>query len=174
MSTSKVVVKDSHATAATQGCEKSGANVVCIEISSFAGVCPGASHFFAQLCSRDLRIELTHALTRPQALELNKKLETRLFRAGNHSSTFFSQQEIIDEAKEVWRQHFPDAKVLILGRIAVCEPQHVLVGPRGYQGPVNRLAKRREKLEWFSDLKELDAICAEWEALNTKFGIRHY
>lgn len=147
--------------------------VVYLEISSYIGLSPGASHFYGRLTrgGGDDHIDLVYSLSEKQATEINKTYrrlypgdDLLLVRPGQKYSGFFSKEAIIKQAKKEWKKHYPDGELLILGRSSVADPQHVLEGPTEIKDKINAWYSRCEELEWDYSNPEVDKIGDDfWE-----------
>lgn len=83
--------------------------------------------------------EVYRILTESEAAEINKKENIRAdamglghhgfaWKEGSKYKGFYTETEVIEQAKKVWKELFPDAKILILGTNYVCSPQEILDG----------------------------------------------
>jgi len=149
---------------------------VYLQITSWAGVSIGAEHSYGELCGyngkEDQTIELKKALTREDARLLNKKDSTygRLWKEGELTKRFNTEEEIIKIAKKEWKKHFPQAKVLIEGRSGILEPQLIIVAPADYKRKCNILFQKVEANNgWEGDEKVMQAIEDEWKELNKEY-----
>ena len=145
-------------------------NVCYLEITSYIGFVAGASHWFGALKFRGSSVFLQNKLSKREAIELNKRDRTALYRPGNESITFFSREQIIATAKAEYLSHFPESIALVLGSPGLSYPRQAIVGPRGYLRQANKLARDYDKLGNFED-KQMQAIEREWEKLNELFGV---
>src|SRR5512136_161848 len=98
--------------------------IVYLEIDSWIGTSIGATHFYGELKSNGKHIELKRCLTLHQARELQKK--DWPVEAGDLFHGFDTKDEIISLAITTYKEHFPEADILIQGRSACAEPQMVL------------------------------------------------
>jgi len=85
---------------------------------------------------------------------------------------FSSEESLLQAAKEQFNQHFPGAKVLMIG-VPECCPQKVLVGPENFKRVINDLHKEfNEKYKEFKKKeKEVDIILKQWEEIWPHYGV---
>lgn len=141
------------------------------------GVSVGGEHYFGHLKCFDCpgtdgmqNIDLEHPLSSGEARFLNKKDKVRSgsggYRKGTMSNRFLSEGDVIEVAREVWKEHFPEADILVFKGSGISEPTLVLEGPKKIKDAINRLVKKNEKLgEWGKSKvndKKKDAVCDEW------------
>lgn len=131
---------------------------VYLEIASWQGISMGAQHYYGELVSREedghRTVKLTRILTSRQAAKANRYRSSDSFlnvKAGQESEGFDEKEEIIELALKVWLNHFPDAQILIQGRITVAEPQEILACPAYPQiiEPANKLYEEFESFEGY-------------------------
>lgn len=140
--------------------------MICyLEIRTFKGAAPGASHYFGSLyCREEKSKDLTYTLSILQARALNKtqgyaedsdREEDRwCWEPGKASNTFLNEKHILDYAKKVWRKEaegFPNATILIRGDHCICDPQEPIAWAKTAEA---------EKLA-----EQLLAIWQEYEAI---------
>ncbi len=104
--------------------------MICyLEIRTFKGSAPGASHYFGSLyCRGEKSKDLKYTLSILQARAMNKTQgydddSGWRWEPGKECNTFLNEKHIIDHAKKVWRKEFPAATILIRGDHCVCDPQ---------------------------------------------------
>jgi len=125
------------------------AEVVNLDISSWIGIGIGASHYYGKLEARGKdSVEMFNILTRKQAIELRKEDSLSPYCAGDNYRGFDCRDDAIAKAREVWRDHFPDAQFLVLGRAANVEPKRLLDSLPGVKikTRVNALVRRYDKV----------------------------
>jgi len=142
--------------------------VVYLDAMTYGSMGIGGGHYYASLIGEidgvrkdeSLRFRLTQA----QATEMNKE-ERRsgqehmyTYRNGFNSSRFFSLDDAIENGRKVWKEHFPDAELLILGRPASAEPQEILVGPKEWKAKVNAWVTFGERISWH-DSRDWSTVC---------------
>jgi len=118
-----------------------------LEVETWVGVSPDASHFKGRIVSKDRR-------RKPICSAVDK---------------YFSKKEIIQWAVRWHRkQRRKEDCALILGSSCYAEPQLVLRAPLSYKTAANRLYRRAEAIGFWDGghEKEMEAICAEWDRLN--------
>lgn len=153
--------------------DKTTSPLVHLEIISWFGLSPGATHIYGRLESRvdgDMVCKEVERILTPQDvkdLNMAHGAERKFgkYRAGNKTSTFCDYDDLISETLSQWRDLFPHGKLLIVGSIAVLQPQRTIDGPTAVMKRINQLHKRIEKLSWDEDEKKCQAICDEWDAI---------
>ena len=148
------------------------------------GASAGGEHYYGYLKCFDYpgtdlmeNIQLEHPLSSDEARLLNKKDKARAgsggYRKGTMSNRFSSEEDIIEVAREVWKEHLPEADLLVFKGVAMAEPRLVLEGPKKIKDAINRLVKKFEKLgEWGKSKandKKKDAVCDEWYKIVGKY-----
>lgn len=138
-----------------------------LEISSFAGSV-GAEHYYGKIVFYEnhefQRVELKHILTAKEARYLTKKDEAwgAKFRKGMTTERFESKEEIVRQAKKLWKKAFPKAHVLLYGSSGVASIQPWLdcrPGLEKLMAHVNVLYRIREKRGGYEqDPEAADAI----------------
>jgi hypothetical protein len=135
-------------------------NEVFIEITTWMGMSLGAIHYYGELKgykSEDegsrIGIVLEHGLTQREATVLNKAgdFHYALYKKGAMYRGFSSKEEIIELGLKVWKEYFPNATILILGRNYAAEPQKVLVGPPNYMEKVNAWVEQFPHGDWIEE-----------------------
>ena len=147
--------------------------IVYLEITSWYGISIGAEHYYGKLSGSDTVVELERTLTSRQAKELNKKDSMKYLKEGSKTGRFDTKEEIIEVALFEYKKHFPDAKILILGRSSLAEPQKILDAPKQIRDKGNLLFAETEKIEWIEkygfyyrtkeDEKKIDALSRKWD-----------
>ena len=126
--------------------------LVYLEITSWIGISIDAMHFYGSLkghINDDFRsIELLHALTIEEAKVVSKASSIR-FSPGDMYNGFLNKQDIINLALKIYKDRFPQAEVLVLGRIAIADPQEILDGPPAFKDAVNKLYNTAESIGWY-------------------------
>jgi len=151
-------------------------NFVHLSISSFMGLSPEATHYYGTLSSYDGKEIISHEILRKMDREdvrlFNKNNWGAVYRVGELTRRFTTEQGIIRIAKKIWRKHFPSSKVLILGRGAVCEPQLIIdiasESLEWFKRKNNILYKRAEKCNCWDNESKMLKICKEWDKLCEK------
>lgn len=152
---------------------------VFLEISSFIGYL--GKHYYGKIeCwnKKDDKFEIIELTRRVTQEEIDKDPEDWFrYDVGDNTNRFNSQKEVIKKARRVWKKHFPHALVLVLGRVAVCEPQKVLSGPKEYKEEMNKLFKKISKIprrtieEYYNNVKKFKAIEDEFDSLRESLQI---
>lgn len=140
-------------------------NAVYLEITTWQGISLGATHYYGKLVYGAECIELTHSLTATQAAKLGR-LHDWTYREGDRSPHFDMKEEIIELALSTYKEHFPDAYLLVLGKPCYAEPQPILDGPSNIKARINQLCERIEAIGgWEQNYREMGRICDEWETI---------
>jgi len=148
---------------------------VYLELDSYSvGV-----HYYARLKGyvdgKYTSINLEYEITAAQAQRFNRHERASFkWEKGMITARFWSEEDAKAKALEVYKEHFPNAKILICGSSSVVEPQEVLDGPKKYKEQVNELVKLSDKLgyhAWDRHPQEMRRLCNEWKALNEKFKV---
>lgn len=117
-----------------------------------------AEHWYGRLHQRlpkqcDSTCDVTHKLTRKEARHLNEGDPTAPpYKTGDESGRFFDRQSVIDAALAQWKEHWPDADILILGEQSCLDPQEVLAGPEPLKSDINAI------VEWCHSTGYYDAM----------------
>ncbi len=137
-----------------------------LDVSSYVGISIGADHYYGHLKYNDQKIELKHRLTQKEADLLNKKDGNNYnrYKKGALSERFDTEEQVEKIAIKTWKQHFPDANILIKGSDVYIEPQPCIDGLKVIKDKINRLYKRACKLGWFDNGNDkiVDEICDEY------------
>ena len=136
--------------------------IAYLEISNWTGLSLGAVHYYGKLVCDGQRIQLKKELSRAEALFLSRDWH---WEKGDTTERFCMKGELKDLAIRTWRDHFPDAIMLIEGRAWLVEPQHVLDGPAEIKRRINALAAEAEKVDYWDDEVAMQRICDEWDAI---------
>jgi hypothetical protein len=137
---------------------------VVLEVTSFTFIGSiGAEHYYGKLKRYvggfDDIVEVSMPMTQDDADKLNRKDQCDTYQAGDSTIRFDSEEAVVRRARQVWRKHFPKARVLFLGRSGVMQPQKVLVGPAAYKKAVNAMWRRMERLDWRDNEDEMSKLC---------------
>jgi hypothetical protein len=129
---------------------------IFLEITSFIGISLGASHYYGKIVGdvddKYAKVDLKRTLTTAGAAELTERHgDDYTYRAGQSVEGFDTKEEIIALAKATYKDHFPGAKVLVLGRYVYGGPHPVLDGPDGLAEAVAELIVLAEKIGWWEN-----------------------
>jgi hypothetical protein len=146
--------------------------VVYLHISTWVGTAAiGAIHYFGELQCGDQVVKVTRVLSKPQAEKLNKEArrikprsDYELYRPDQETEDFLSRKEVRERALEIWKEHFPNADILVEGRRSVADPQQILIGPPHIMSRVNHWVYEAEAIGWYDGghKKEMDEIFNEF------------
>lgn len=129
--------------------------IAYLEITSFKGCCVRAEHYYGVIKDhKHNEIRLNRVINDPEEINyLNKKdygfsIESRygLWKKGDETERFNSIEELRKEAEKVFKENFPDCKVLIEGSSSTIQPQLCLLGPPVFKRIVNKFYRKYEKL----------------------------
>lgn len=134
--------------------------VVHLEVSSYIGISLGATHFYGKLVREDGQgqletVYLMRKLTARDATEMNKSDPDRTWRAGQSYDGYNTTQDIIDQALAEYKQYFPGATVLLLGKYVFYTPKIVLDGPESLKKEAAYLVESVERLGTDQDQKAM-------------------
>lgn len=126
-----------------------------LSISTFAGLVPGARHFFGRIrwrCrARDEMLE--HSLERTVD--------------GRETSSFDEREEIVELAKRFVGEWQP-GDLLLLGVWANCDPMEVIAGDPAVVERAKALYARAVEIDFWEKREhkaEMTRICSEWDKL---------
>lgn len=146
-----------------------------LEINSWIGTAPGASHYFGRLRIDKETIDVDREITKEVALALNRdekrKGDSYRWSVGGTTIRFHSEAEVIARAIEMIAE-YPDA-VLFEGSSAVLDPQPVLHGPEPLKTECNQMVAEAEANDWWEgDEETMEAISERWMAMLKTNGLR--
>lgn len=141
--------------------------MVYLRLESWEGISPGATHYYATLCGVDKSVKLAKEFTAETAKARNIKDRVKLlYRAGQLTSRFDSKTEAVEFARQKWREHFPEAVLLVLGSPSVLEPQFVLEGPPLLKKQINALYRKAVAIDFREqDEEKMEVIWNKWHPL---------
>ena len=123
--------------------------IINLDIKSWQGVSPGALHFYGCLCGGKpyRKVEIKKAMTAREARELSKR-DSFHYRSGSTTERFADKDELIQLAVKTYKEHFPAAKVLLLGNPVSAEPQRVLDAPPRIFKKGNKMFAEIDSMKW--------------------------
>ena len=137
-------------------------------IYTWQGMSLGAVHYYAEIQCGGETVKALGALTQEHATYLNKENRRRGFRieryhAGKMYDGFLERQEAVDAARDSYKNHFPHARCLLLGRHTSIEPFPVLDldGPAEVLDELNEIAVIATTLS----CEEVEPLTKKWEKL---------
>ena len=133
-----------------------------LEISDWVGLSLGAVHYYGKLVCNGQRIQLKKEISAAEALSLSRDWH---WEKGDTTERFRMKGELRALAIRTWRDHFPDAVMLVEGYVWRVEPQPVLDGPTEMKKRINILAAEAEKVDYWNDEVAMQRICDEWDAI---------
>lgn len=145
--------------------------IVYLETTTYkGGPCYWATHYYGRLVSDDGdldHVDLEFTLSASQAEKMTAGDEGYTYREGDHSMRFESEDAVIALALATYKQHFPEADILVLGCHSTCEPRPILDGPSPLKEQVTAMYEKCEKLGWWDGENEAKClrIDKEWQAL---------
>ena len=131
-------------------------HIVYLELTTWEGYTPGASHYYGKLSYDDERIELEND------------------GSDDYFIRFESKADILSKAMRVWKELFPKATILVEGRCTVMQPQKVLICPDDkYMIETNSLyniieANYDRRGDFISE-EVYDVALTEWEKMNKEY-----
>jgi hypothetical protein len=160
---------------------------VWVDVHSWVGSSVSyASHYYGKFKRRRedgpvLEVDITKPLSRKEARRRNKAENTSIWMAGAKCNGFTSKDELYKVAAATYKQHFPDAVILLLNVAGDCGPMRALDGPPGFIEEANRICDRCEELDWYEtrwgvgwnnapQKPEMDRLEKEFEELLARFG----
>jgi len=146
--------------------------LVNLNITTWRGISVGAVHVYGTLsCDDEKYVRMTKTLTRKTAAQMNKMDRDwgrigLTHRPGEESECFDTEDDVIDVAKDTYKEHYPKADALVQGTPADCDPKEVLDGPKKFITAGMKLYKKTEKVGgWEGDIEAMEKICDEWDKL---------
>ncbi len=153
-------------------------NIVYLAISSWQGISIGATHYYGRVhFNHDVEdVHLTRTLTDDSAKELSK-LHGSIgvgYREGDETRSWNGVQSIVEHAQSMYRKHFSEADVLVIGDYCNCEPKEwVDGGSHETKNQMNNFFHLLGRLDRngmdrsndHADWKDYDSLCNQWEKL---------
>lgn len=149
--------------------------IIHLQLRTWIGLSPGASHYYAELKPGDGEpVSLGYKLSEAQAAAVNKAARESWFKSfqyhpGDWYEGFSSKSHAIEIAKSVWRKHFPNGTFLLLGYTVNVEPKPILDGTvenlDDLKNEASRIIEACEKLGWYDNSKVMDQYYLKWAAL---------
>jgi hypothetical protein len=102
-----------------------------LQISSWRGISIGATHFYGKIVSGDIKVpsvEIFRCLTSEEAKIINNahKAYKYGYEEGDLYPGFDDRESLIEQAKLIWKESFPNQKRLLLGDSCYCEPMLII------------------------------------------------
>jgi hypothetical protein len=129
-------------------------------------------HYYGTLIrkSTNTTVEVKYVLSEADVRKLRE--EDFKYKAGDTSGRFFDRNYLIEQAKQLFVQRFPDCEILFEGDPTTLDPQPVLIGPDDFVKRANDLVAKAEANDWWEgDEKKMKKICNEWEKLCQDYGV---
>jgi len=153
--------------------------IAYLKITSFMEIGSiGASHYYGSLVGYNPdynKIDIEKTKSKADAKKLNSLDRETYHREGQKTSRFETKEEIINIALVEYKNHFPEACILILGNNAKAEPQKILDAPSDILSKGNKMFEESEEIGWIQkhgfwyrpkDKEErIDELCYEWYKL---------
>jgi len=130
----------------------------------------GRDHFYARLIGENVRktVELEKKVKKKDLKNLNRN-DGYLYRIGDKTKRFNTEEEAIEIAKETYKKHFKKATVLIQGGVSYVEPKKVLDAPTKEiiteANEIYEKAKRLDFYEYDENDDVMDKLTKEWYEL---------
>jgi len=152
-------------------------SIVYLEVHNWAGIVPGARHYSGELWHKGETVRVSHPLPRAEAARLNKQerdsygTNAMKYKPGMPSDIWTSEMKLVNRAIEIYKQHFPDATVLLRGNHCSAEPRRVLDGPKDFKRKGNRLYRINEEMYMMgAGRTERDKLLNRWDFLVQQLG----
>jgi hypothetical protein len=100
--------------------------IVYLELSNYTGISLGAIHWYGKLVGKGKRVELENVLTAKHAALLNRQGWDSAYKRGETYPGFLEEEEVKRLAAGIYKDHFPQARCLLLGSPAYAEPKYIL------------------------------------------------
>ncbi|HUV85171.1 MAG TPA: hypothetical protein VMV86_05630 [Methanosarcinales archaeon] len=144
-------------------------DIVTLEILSWIGYDGDATHYYGEIkgyCKGDFQsFELKKSLTDSEVEILNKEEGHISYSRGDMTKRFNTEEELREEAKQRWRDIFPDAKALAEGSFGIIAPKPILDGiSQKIMKRLNVMVEKYKKIEE-GDYKKQDAAYDKWAAI---------
>jgi hypothetical protein len=144
--------------------------IVSLETSSYAGICPGAIHYYGYLqlfSNNDLeKITLNRVLDKESAAKLNKFKERGFYREGDETERFDSESQVIECAINCWKDFFSEGDILVLNKGCSVDPCKILYAEEPFMTEGNRLFEEAEFIGfWDYQEEKMQKIVDEWDKL---------
>ena len=145
--------------------------IVYLDLTTWIGTSFDAEHYYGCLQTNvygQKDVELEKPATAREAAYLNKKNGYRVrYKKGALISNFETSEEIIQLAIRTYKQHFPEATILIKGAAMISQPQLILDCPdEVFMRDGNHIFHKCEELGWWDGSKQsrdtVDAYCNIW------------
>ncbi|MCK5131730.1 MAG: hypothetical protein KAR40_06205 [Candidatus Sabulitectum sp.] len=118
--------------------------IVYIDTLTWDGLTAGASHYYGKIRQFNdsglEEYEVSVVLDEHMAAALSEPDYT--YEVGDTSERFDSEKQLFARAAEVYKKHFPKAKVLVDGSDCAVEPQLVIDGPPNYKATNNTMLQK--------------------------------
>lgn len=144
--------------------------IACLRLSMYRGI--GNNHVYAQLeAAEQERTTLLKVLSDSDARNLNRYDRFCTYEEGVKSNRFNDREEAERLAIKVWKEHYPDAVVLVRGSSAVVDPRYVLDGPPSITRKLNAIYCKCKELGWWDGghYSEVDGLMGEWYDILSKY-----
>ncbi len=131
--------------------------LVHVEISTFAGSAINAEHYYGRMCVDEIGnyedIEIEGPMTQKVATYLNKKDGVRwgnsyaYHKKGGMTNRFDTENEVRERAIQIWKEHFPEADLLLEGNSCHVCPKRALDGPADIVQVLNDIHDKWKRLD---------------------------
>lgn len=148
-----------------------------LQISTWVGssVVWYAEHYYATIKFGDKKVDVTAPLTKAEAARLNKGEEYKNpelrseYKVGEESGRFTDEKRLIKRAIELFEEDSYGYDALLLGDVAVCDPQEMIAGPCELMARANYFWRAFEDYNGWDARKKhwpaLEKISKDWEAV---------
>lgn len=156
-------------------------DTICyLKITSWAGMSIGAVHYYGNLHCGDYAndVKMENILTRQDAIAYNKversigRATPYVYRQGQKTTGFLDRDRIIELAIQTYKQHFPQAIMLILANAARYEPQIVLDAvDTEFKEIINAMHAEGERFGWHEgNPKRMNALDKRFDDFMKKWN----
>lgn len=146
-----------------------------LSISSYVGTVAWAKHYYgrirtySQVTDKYDEFDLERKMTTKEARQSNKKAGAVIFRPGDMTKQFYSQDEIFEVAKKEYSKIAPEGSILLVGYPGSMDPCRCLYGPQSLLDNANRIWEAFESNDgWEGDNNIAKKLCDEWDNLFKK------
>lgn len=139
----------------------------------------GAEHWYGRIHCGKEEVELKRRMSTVEAKALNKKDGLWGFsggyRAGSLTERFPTKESVIEAAKETYKEHFPEAAILLLSSPGIVSAVPVIDAPDGLREKLVRLRKQMERCGGYEgDPEKAERIDDRWMKLMKKEAGEHW
>jgi hypothetical protein len=148
--------------------------IVYLETTTWGMSYGGGSHYYGRLVAGNTRLELEYSLSEQQAIAFNdlERGKYKPWKAGDKTSRFDSEQDVIDAAILEYNVQFNGVGALVHGSRAYCEPHPCLAGE--FKSKLNDLYTRFMEAKggrsWEGRWDTYGKFSDEWQKVTAEIG----